>query len=69
MKVQVTKNQFIETDSIDFAESALWSDKVTLVYLKHRDKPVQVDTDYDMFVDRINRAVVSKFHPQHIHTS
>jgi len=56
MKVQVTSTQFIETDDIIFAENAPWSEKVTLVYFKYRDMPVQVDTDYDMFVDRLNKA-------------
>lgn len=56
MKVQVTKSQFIETDDIVFAEVSAWSEKVTLVYLRHRDAPVQVDTDYDMFVDRLNQS-------------
>lgn len=56
MRVQVTKSQFIETDDIQFAESALWSEDETLVYLRHRREPIQVETDYASFVARLNEA-------------
>lgn len=58
MKVQVTKSQFIETDDIVFAEADEYNpDRRTTVYLRNFQELVKVAiyTDYDQFVDTINR--------------